>query len=129
MKIFILDDMLERQESLLAALRELIDEDAVIFCADSRKTAIEVLEHEREFDLMFLDHDLGGRVYVDSMDENTGWWVAKYIVDNNIRSKQIIIHTLNWAGAQRMLNLLPKADFIPFHILIERLKALESSNR
>jgi len=121
MKIFILDDMVERQNTLLRLLKDVINE-SVIFVADSRDTAIEILKNENDFDIMFLDHDLGGKVYVDSLDPNTGWWVAKYIADNNIRSKQIIIHTLNYAGAKMMLYDLPGAKHIPFPTLVNILK-------
>jgi len=123
MKIFILDDSKERQQVLQPILRELLD-GPTFFIAYSRNEAIEILENENDFDFIFLDHDLGGRVYVDSQEEDTGFWVAKYIADNDIRSKHIIIHTLNTHGAKNMLTILPQATYVPFIFLIERLKVL-----
>lgn len=122
MKVFILDDTEERQATLTVLLRAILG-NPTIFAARSRGEAEEILSHEKEFGLMFLDHDLGGRVYVDSKDYNTGWWVAKYISENGIKSDQIIVHTLNYSGAQNMLSVLPEADYIPFISLVERLKS------
>lgn len=116
MKILILDDSVERQTSLFDVLTKL-DKDANIFVVNSALSAIDLLKREKSFDIMFLDHDLQP-VFMESCDENTGWQVAKYIVDNNIVSKEIVIHSINYYGAQNMLALLPDAKYIPYNKLI-----------
>jgi len=118
MKIFILDDMVDRQQFLSYAVSKVYGSDSYCIIADSFDNAIKVFEEHKEFDVMFLDHDLGGRVYVDSSDLNTGYQVAKYMVENNITSKEIIVHSLNPAGVQNMLAILPKhAKYVPYTLL------------
>lgn len=77
------------------------------------KDCIDKLEQEGPWDIIFLDHDLGGKVFVES-GEDTGWEVAKWISDNpEHEPKRIIIHSFNSAGATNMKRLLPKAEYIP----------------
>lgn len=120
MKIFILDDSRLRQNNLFRLLNKKFD-GPKIFQAYSRDEAIEMLEKHQRFDIIFLDHDLGGEVYVNSSEYNTGFWVAKYIADNKIGYGQIILHTLNFSGAVIMLNLLKNAKHIPYTILVKVL--------
>lgn len=118
MKIFILDDMVIRQEFFSYAMSELYGDEAHCFVAYSYDEAVKVFEECNEFDIMFLDHDLGDRVYVSSNDPNTGYQVAKYMVENNITSKEIIVHSLNPAGVQNMLAILPEhAKYVPYTLL------------
>lgn len=123
MKIFVLDDSGERQNVFL----HFLSEGNQVFTAYSQQEAIKVLKKEKEFDIIFLDHDLGGGIYMESHEDNTGWWVAKYIAENGIKSKRIIIHTLNYPGAKNMQCLLPTAQHIPFTLLVEKFRYLVSS--
>lgn len=70
-----------------------------------------------EYDLILLDHDLGG----EQMDENTGYQLAKFIRDDNI-SARVVTHSYNPAGAKNILGVLPRATHIPFSILIDKLE-------
>jgi len=72
---------------------------------------------ENVYDVIFLDHDLGGREYVASSDPNTGYSVAQAIRGTENESAYIIIHSLNPAGAQNIKAVLPKAIVAPFTIL------------
>lgn len=109
MKIFILDDSHIRQNNFTRLLHKKFD-NPEIFRAYSREEAIDIIEEQQRFDIIFLDHDLGEEVYVDSSEYNTGFWVAKYIADNKVGYEQIILHTLNFSGAVLMLNLLKMLD-------------------
>ena len=120
MKILVLDDMEERQKWFADKLPKYVD-NPEIFVAKDVDEAIKCFQEINEFDIMFLDHDLGGRIYVDSNDPNTGYQVAKYMVENGIKGKEIIIHTLNYAGAQNMMALLPDAKYVPFTSLYSRM--------
>ena len=73
------------------------------------------------YDLAFLDHDLGGRVFVPSEDPETGYAVAKYIRDNNISINKIVIHSLNYDGARHMQAVLPGSYRIPYLNLVQNL--------
>jgi hypothetical protein len=73
------------------------------------------------FDFIFLDHDMDLRVYVPSDEPNTGYQLAKYIAEKGTTA-EIVIHTMNVPGAERMLAVLPQAKFIQFPILIQHMK-------
>ena len=107
-KIFILEDNIERQKLFRRVLGEYN-----LTIVDNAKDAITSLKEDLEFDILFLDHDLGNMVYVDISEENTGSMVAKFLSDKTINGK-IIIHSFNPVGAKYMLELLPKAIYVPF---------------
>jgi len=68
------------------------------------------------WDYLFLDHDLNGKVFVPSGGkEPTGWDVAKWLSQNPSRKPQnIILHSLNEWGRKNMKALLPEAQVVPF---------------
>jgi len=86
---------------------------------DIARTAEEGVKFIREnvYNLIFLDHDLGDRIFVDSEDPNTGFQVAKIIAETDNKEAEIIIHTMNPGGAIRIQSLLPKATYVPFCFL------------
>lgn len=60
------------------------------------------------FDYLFLDHDLGGRVYVDSDEEETGATFTRLMppqVEGHDDPK-VIVHSYNRAGAVTMVGIL-----------------------
>lgn len=80
-----------------------VDHDIVVAnCAGTAKKILDACE----FNIVFLDHDLGGKVYVNSEEENTGYQVAKYIPSTNNNKTKVVIHSWNRCGAQRMLDVL-----------------------
>jgi len=118
MKILILEDNLERQEQFI---KNLVNHNITI--VDDSKLAIEKLINEK-WDLLMLDHDLGGMVYVES-GENTGYEVAKFLEENKqYMPINVIVHTLNPVGGQNMMECLPTALRIPFVWTKERLTKL-----
>ncbi len=69
----------------------------------------------KEYQYIFLDHDLDDLQFIDSGNPNTGWWIAKFINDNNLqKNATIIIHTLSPIGQINMKCVLPRAKIIPF---------------
>jgi len=120
--IFILEDNLERVATFNMLLPRIYQCD--ITQTDDVEQAKKILL-SKQFDLIFLDHDLGGKVFVDSELPDTGYQIAKFIADNKIKYQQIIIHSMNPIGAQNMLTILSKrssAVYIPFPLLAQRLK-------
>ena len=85
---------------------------------------------ENEYDLILLDHDLLEDHYWSDEpdDERTGYAVASWLAarPGAQPGAQIIIHSLNNAGAQRMLEALIAAGFdaewLPFHYLQRGLR-------
>jgi CheY-like chemotaxis protein len=67
----------------------------------------------KRYDLILLDHDLGGEVYVGTDHKNTGSEVARWITENkesiDIANTIFLIHSLNPTGAQYMKKTLERA--------------------
>ena len=80
---------------------------------------------ERDYSTIFLDHDLTEEHYFSNEpdDERTGYAVAAWLAahPDSQRDATILIHSLNYTGAGRMLDALHNAgrdaEHIPFHYL------------
>ena len=91
--------------------------------------AIELLS-ERDYAAILLDHDLIEEHYFSDAedDERTGYAVAHWLAEHPDRQRDatILIHSLNYTGAQRMLDALiaagRDAEHVPFHYLRDELK-------
>jgi len=99
-RIFILED----NELRRVRFREFFEGHDVTYTEDSNE-AIKILRKEK-FDYLFLDHDLGGMVYVDSGEPNTGYQVAKIIPETENKNARIVIHSWNPEGAKNMMEAL-----------------------
>ena len=108
MKIFILEDAPER----IKIFREVLKGNEIVQ-VDNAKDAIEILSKDLNFSYFYLDHDLGGEIFVSVDNYNTGTTVAKYLSGKNIEGT-IIIHSMNYYGAVAMKGYLPQARIIPF---------------
>ncbi len=81
--------------------------------------------NERDYSVILLDHDLVEEHYLSDEpdDERTGYAVAAWLAAHPERQRDatIVIHSLNYAGAQRMLDTLHgagrDAEHVPFHYL------------
>ena len=109
LKILILEDSSER----IRIFKEKLSTKHDVYFFDQVEDAKRAIESQGPFDVIFLDHDLDHRIYVDSDEANTGYQLAKFIADKNISAK-IIIHTMNHSGADRMLEVLPDAKHVEF---------------
>jgi len=108
MKIFILDDRQERHDAYKKKFKG-----CDITSTYTAEEAISVLSTNLEWNYILLDHDLGGEIFVDTKEYNTGTTVAKFLSDKPIKG-HIIIHSLNFPAAQHMLDYLPAAIYFPF---------------
>jgi CheY-like chemotaxis protein len=80
---------------------------------------------EREYSIILLDHDLREEHYFSDEhdDERTGYAIAAWLAAHPDRQRNatIVIHSLNYAGAERMLERLHDAgrdaEHVPFHYL------------
>ena len=61
---------------------------------------------ENKYELIFLDHDLGGKQMVSSDEPDTGFQVAKMIHETKNVDTRIIIHSWNPIGVSNMQNIL-----------------------
>lgn len=70
-----------------------------VIWAQTYEDAIEALNSYIDFTITIdFDHDLG--------TEKTGYDVAKYIVENNIKIANFSVHSANPVGAQNIIQLL-----------------------
>jgi CheY-like chemotaxis protein len=83
-----------------------------------------------DYDVILLDHDLIEEHYFSDEpdDERTGYAVALWLAahPDQHRDALIVIHSLNYSGAQRMLDALRDAgrdaEHVPFHYLQSELR-------
>jgi len=78
----------------------------VVYYARTAEEAITLLKEQTHFDMIFLDHDLGDRVFVSDDDENTGSEVVRFLMKNanEYNNTRFIIHSFNPIGAESMFN-------------------------
>lgn len=102
MKVLFLDDDLER----LKIAREFYKDHELTETTTVEQT-IKMLEKYSPYDLVSLDHDLGGKIYVPS-DEKSGYEVVKYIknMSEDKLPRRVEIHSWNPVGSLNMYNLL-----------------------
>jgi DNA-binding LytR/AlgR family response regulator len=99
MKIFILEDDPNRVEWLKENFNPGIELDIT----EMAETGMKWLR-EREYDVIFLDHDLGGERMVSSDVWNTGATVARMIHETDNKHLTVIVHSYNPSGAQIMID-------------------------
>lgn len=82
------------------------------------RTAQQTIDYlnKASFDLVSLDHDLGGETYVDSGREDCGMEVVRWIVANRPKITRFIIHSYNAPAAQEMVLKLRDAGYLAQHI-------------
>ena len=105
LNVLILDNDPRRHQLLKREACSIVGACSPIF-ARTVEEGEEALLLKSRWDLLMLDHDLDGRVYVDSHDPTTGYQVAKFIVSNKIEFDRCILHSLNEEGARNMGRLL-----------------------
>lgn len=77
-----------------------------------------ITKNKDEIKMIFLDHDLGGEIMVDSSVHNTGFTVARHIKETyQDVYPATIIHSHNPVGAENMRKVLTKAQAVPFYLL------------
>jgi DNA-binding LacI/PurR family transcriptional regulator len=117
MKILILEDNPIRIEKFKQLFR---NQD--LYIAENIQYAKEYCNFN-EFPVMFLDHDLGNQIWVDSNEENTGYQFIKWLIENNFQKNALCyIHSMNPVGANKMMNLLLDNDrdaiWIPAYLIL-----------
>ena len=114
MKILILEDQPARVNSFQ---RLLTDHD--VFVTNDARECIELLGQD-EFDILFLDHDLGGPENQPELSydpENCGSTVANWLHRSGVSIGRIYIHSLNYPASIAMMNILKhkyKCAYVPF---------------
>lgn len=81
--------------------------------AEDAPQCISLLESKVcKWDVIFLDHDLGGKAFTNEKETNTGSEVARWMAENYKEYKTpIVIHSWNPQGAEYMRGLLIDSGF------------------
>lgn len=110
--ILILEDSHERIEQFVEHFKH---SRHGLIITDNVDQAIAMLS-TRKIDLVYLDHDLGGKTNVDPTVEKTGYHVAKFIAEMaTSRPGNVIIHSCNAPGAQSMADVLLNAKVVTYN--------------
>lgn len=109
MRVLILEDDQMRIDEFVLRLQKQI-KNIVIDITDSSTKAINFIK-TNEYDVVFLDHDLGG-LQNEWDEEDCGMRVVDYIINKNIYKSKYIIHSLNIPRANIMYNKLNDNNFI-----------------
>lgn len=109
MRIFILEDNKQR---IAKFKRELIGHEIDYAETIQQGTSLVVTN---QYDLLFLDHDLGEKEMVNSFNDNTGYRLAEFIASfTPNKETPCIVHSCNPAGSDNIIRVLPHAVKLPF---------------
>ncbi len=98
MKVLFLDDDHRRTSTFRDALSRIKCD---LITVETAEECIAALTG-RTFDLVLLDHDLGGEIYCDSSREDCGMEVVRWIRGNPAPHGAFIVHTMNPVAAATM---------------------------
>lgn len=121
MKVLFLDDDINRETAFLRLVPS-------AHCTPTSYGMIKLLQIHRDIDCLFLDHDLGGEVFVDSGREDCGMEVVRYLCENKYNIKQIFVHSLNAVAAKEMALKLrdtgwyDKVYAVPFYNVVKIIR-------
>ena len=102
MKILFLDDDPERTSAFLGAYPE-------AKCVETAEGCIKQLRYR--WDIVCLDHDLGGEIYVDSSREDCGMEVVRWVRKHQPLVDNFVVHTYNTGAAQIMVKELRASGY------------------
>lgn len=110
-KILVLEDDQERIRQFKERFSERNCEAVFVETADD---CIEQLSTV-EYDIVFLDHDLGGEQWVDIAHTNTGSEVARFWHQKENMNKEaiVVIHSYNNYGAEYMQKTIQGSFYLP----------------
>lgn len=117
LKYLILDDDHERHHEFtrrIASTSQALEGISLSRRENAGSTIAALIQDEYEH--VFLDHDLDGRVYVPTDEENTGSEVARFLANNpDIRARhgKVIVHSFNGPAAMAMVAMIPNSEYIP----------------
>ncbi len=112
MKIFILEDSQERIDAFEHVLKVFDGGPHEVTVARWKSEAC--AKFTPPYDLLLLDHDLGGEQMVDTEEDNTGSGFCRFIQEweaSDLGQPMVVIHSYNPEGASRMGAILRESGF------------------
>ena len=120
-RLLFLDDDLQRAKSFLEEYPQAIWVTTVAEC---------VVRLDQPWDEVHLDHDLGGKKFVDSQDQDCGMEVIRWLCKeprNHLKDCRFFVHTHHTAAGLLMVLQMRRhgyqAEFRPFGLDLVRLLA------
>jgi CheY-like chemotaxis protein len=115
--------IVEDDEARCAWFRARLEGSELDVTCDVRQAVVWLAE--RDYRAVLLDHDLADEHYFSNEpdDERTGYAVARWLAEHptSQRDALIVVHSLNYTGARRMVEVLRdagrEAEHVPFHLL------------
>jgi len=87
-------------------------------CVETAAECITQLKDNGPWDVVLLDHDLGGETYVSSSREDCGMEVVRWLELNKTEIGRIVVHSYNNYAVPHMMRALRRAGYsvvrIPF---------------
>lgn len=115
-RILVLDDDQSRHDEFCHRFSEAGMPIVDVHVETAAEAIAELRDAKKAFDLVFLDHDLGGRVNVSINDAGTGSEVARFLAANPEvyhRHGAFVVHSFNLLGAANMIRLIGSATHEP----------------
>jgi type II secretory pathway component PulM len=92
-------------------------------CCETAEELIAALsEAQGSIERLFLDHDLGGEMYVNSDEPNTGMEVVRWLESHPKAIGTVVVHSLNATAAQAMIERLASAGYHAVHVPFIQLR-------
>lgn len=121
MKVLFLDD----DEKRYKFFRRARINDVIVWVKTADECICSLRDHSKEYDQIFLDHDLGGEIYVDTAHKNTGSEVVRFISVQRDKltfkeKVEIVVHSCNTVAGKEMVGNLTSLGisdtvvYIPF---------------
>lgn len=122
-RVLFLDDNYDR----IKAFRRRYEHEFDITVVMTAQECIHELQ-KSHFEVVFLDHDLGGEEWVDSTREDTGMGVVRWIEEHRPEVGEFIVHSHNPPAANNMKVALDRARYqvraIPFRLLVQSYRGV-----
>jgi CheY-like chemotaxis protein len=97
-----------------------------IVIVSTAERAIEELKKEEVWNIIMLDHDLDGSRFISNSD-GTGYDVAKFIKDSQIKYNLCIIHTTNDHIVNKMMKELKDTGIVKYKPCVDLGEYAESN--
>lgn len=90
--------------------------------ARSASECIHILDDtsKLEYTLISLDHDLGGHIFVNSEEKNTGMEIVRWLYTHPVNCSLFVVHSFNAIGAENMAMGLKKLKYSVERILFNK---------
>jgi hypothetical protein len=101
--LLFMDDSPDRAATFLANFPEARWVQTAAECIDALKS--------QRWDMVFLDHDLGGESMVSPEREDCGMEVVRYMMAHPVNVRSVIVHSWNTPAAKRMVDDLRRRNY------------------